>query len=446
MKQQTDLTEVLKNGLCIGCGACAVVDNDIYLEINSHKLMYEPSNTGGEKAASICPSIAVDFEWLHEKLFPESSPTSIGVVEKIFVAQSTDYERNVQASSGGLIKEILAAYLDKDEVDGIIALDHVENLLFEPKLITQIEQVNKLPGSIYHNIPFTKALELLKNNTGKYVIVANPCQLEGIYNYIFKHQPELAHKIYSTVGLICGWCYTHHSIKAICEFKKVNFQHIQNISFRGGGPVGELRLYLPNEVVAINRRKDFDYMVAFDRSFNLPRCHLCVNHVNFLADIVVGDAWLASVANTKSGVSLVICRSKATRDIMHKLEKDAKILCVEASEAEIVEAQSRSLTYGDFSYAYLQYLERVKGFRPNMMGTNYQKAILSPEKTIFAHIQENDIKFQLQQQGNYRRLWWRKVIVDSKRYAYRLLKKLFMRVFKPQTSSKKTSVNFKNFR
>ena len=54
---------------------------------------------------------------------------------------------------------------------------------------------------------------------------------------------------------------------------------------------------------AVSRRVDFGYQVAFDRLFNTPRCHLCVNHSNFLADIVVGDAWLPSTVFTKTGVS-----------------------------------------------------------------------------------------------------------------------------------------------
>ncbi|MEW6249753.1 MAG: coenzyme F420 hydrogenase/dehydrogenase beta subunit N-terminal domain-containing protein [Planctomycetota bacterium] len=105
------------------------------------------------------------------------------------LAQSTNRERNLRASSGGIIKEVVAALLGKPEVTGAIALGHAGGLAFEPRLITRPEQVDEL--------------------------VAIPCQFEGIYTHIFRHEPALAKRIHTTVGLICGWQYTHHALRAI---------------------------------------------------------------------------------------------------------------------------------------------------------------------------------------------------------------------------------------
>ena len=93
----------------------------------------------------------------------------------------------------------------------------------------------------------------------------------------------------------------------------VDFDEITDISYRGGGPVGKLRIDTGEGKVAVSRRVDFGYQVAFDRHFNTPRCHLCINHRNFLADIVVGDAWLPSTVMTKTGISLLISRTPAAR-------------------------------------------------------------------------------------------------------------------------------------
>jgi coenzyme F420-reducing hydrogenase beta subunit len=403
------------------------VEGGLQLQLNSETMMYEPSGSGGEAAASVCPSVQVDFEGLQKKLFPGEPFTSVGAVKSIMLAQSTNYERNLKASSGGIIKELLLEYLSRHEVDGAIALSHVEGLLFEPSLITRTEQVDMLPGSIYHNIPFDKALHLLGTNQGCYVLVAIPCQLEGIYNYIFKYRPELVERVYTAIGLICGWTYTHHSIKAICEFKGLDFDQIEAVAFRGGDPVGRLRIQLPRKKVEVNRRTDFDYIVAFDRSFNTPRCHLCVNHVNFLADIVVGDAWLSSTANSKSGASIVICRTKEAVEVMQTLEEKGRIRRAEATEAEIVESQGRRFTYGDSSYAYADYLEAIGEFCPDMIGPNRSAAKLSSRRSVKRFHRENTRRIHLQRQGKYRYLRWRKVAVDLGKYVYRYLRKLLLR-------------------
>lgn len=427
MSQQKDLREVIRNDLCVACGACVAAEEGLQLRFNREKMMYEPSEPGGKAAASVCPSIQVDFEWLHRALFGDAPVTPMGVVEAIMLAQSTSFERNMQASSGGLIRELLLEYLARDGIDGAIALSHVEGLLFEPRLIVQAEQVAELPGSIYHNVPYDNALRLLSSHQGRHVLVATPCQLEGIYKYIFKHRPELAERIHITIGLTCGWSYTHHAIEAICEYKGVDFDRIQGIAFRGGGPIGDLRIQLPGKTVEVNRRTDFDYMVAFDRSFNLPRCHLCVNHINFLGDIVVGDAWLACTAHSKTGVSIVICRTKEAVEVMQILREKGRIRCIEVTEAEITESQSRALTYGDFSYAYADYLKEITQFRPDTTGPNRSSAILSPRQDVERFHREKMLKTRLRQQGRYRRLWWRKIAVDVRRDLWRYLRSQFSR-------------------
>ena len=60
----------------------------------------------------------------------------------------------------------------------------MEGLDFQPRLITDPTDIDQMPGSIYHNLAQPRALELLAENDGRYVLVAIPCQLEGIYSYI----------------------------------------------------------------------------------------------------------------------------------------------------------------------------------------------------------------------------------------------------------------------
>ncbi len=427
MKPQNDLTAVIQNNLCIACGACTAADNELTLQLNPTTLMYEPSAPGSSAAAAVCPAIEVDYAALEQELFPNATTTDLGVVEAIMLAQSTNKGRNMGASSGGLIKELLWEFLERDEVDGAIVLAHVEGLRYEPTLLTTTAEIDKLPGSIYHNIPFDKALEILQQNEGRYVLVAIPCQLEGIFTYITKMQPALLDRIYTTIGLICGWTYSHHSLKALAQFKRVPYQAIQDVSYRGGGPVGPLKFELPDRTVSINRRKDYDYMAAFDRSYNVPRCHLCVNHINYLADIVVGDAWLTRVAKTESGVSIIICRTPEAVEVMEKLERQGRINCAPANGEDIVESQSRRFTYGDFAYAYAEYLKEQGEFVPDLQAPSRKAAQLVERAEVERQHLETQRKIQLQHAGRYRYLWWRKIWVDYKRYALRFAQKILSR-------------------
>jgi hypothetical protein len=203
---------------------------------------------------------------------------------------------------------------------------------------------------------------------------------------------------------------------------------LRGVSYRGGESVGPLALEHDGATTLIDRRRSVDYIAAFDRGFNVPRCHLCVNHINVLAEVVVGDAWLASTAGTSAGVSIVICRTERAADTVARLEAGGRIRTAPAGEAEIVESQSRRLTYGDLAYAYADFL-RSRGIHcPDMEAPNRPAARLaSPREAARLHT-TLERKRRLQIAGRYRELWWRKVLVDFPRYGWRFVGRRLVRL------------------
>lgn len=425
-----DLSPVIANNLCIGCGACVHADRSLRLVFDSQAQMFQPSGPGSAAAAAVCPAVRVDFAGLQEMVFGGAPATPLGIVTAVMLAQSTDFERNDRASSGGLIKELLLELLGRSDVDGAIVLAHEEGLHFEPILVSRPEEVDRLPGSIYHALSFERALTLLAENDGRYVLVALPCQLEGIYSYIRQCRPELLARIHCTIGLICGWQYTHHAIRAVCAFKGVDFEALTDISFRGGGPIGRLRLVTPAGETRVHRRVDFAYQVAFDRSFNIPRCHVCINHSNFLADIVVGDAWLPSTVGTQTGISLVICRKPQAVEVLRKLQAGGRIHAVDVTPHEVIESQTRRIAYGDFAYAYADYLKAHGEFCPEMTGPNRPAARPVPARAVRRFHRELRLKLKLQRQRRYRLLYWRKLTIEIRPFLLRYLRWFFVRILK----------------
>jgi coenzyme F420-reducing hydrogenase beta subunit len=428
--QKHDLSGVLDQDLCIACGACVHADPSLELRIHPEKQIWEPIHASNADAAAVCPAVQVDFPGLHDELFPGREVGPFGVIDEVLLAQSTDLDRNMKASSGGLIKELLIAQLDRPDVDGAIVLGHVDGLEFEPRVITASSQVDELPGSIYHNLPKHRVLDLLKEREGRFVLVGIPCEFEGIFQYIRVHAPHLRDRVHSTIGLLCGWQYNYHALRAICEFKGVDYESLRSISYRGGGPVGKLRLDTGDEITESSRRIDFGYQVAFDRTFNTPRCHLCINHSNFLADVVVGDAWLPSTVGTRSGVSLVICRRPEMTALVHDLVESGRLVATEVTTAEIEESQTHRVAMGDFAYAYAEYLDELGLHRPDMTGPNREEARLVDRSEVTAFHSELRIKTALQRQGRYRYLRVRKATKELGRFLERYVRWFLVRILR----------------
>src|SRR5690606_6152130 len=317
-------------------------------------------------------------------------------------------------------KELLLALLAREDVDGIIALDHVAGLEFAGRIITEPAEIDLLPGSIYHNLRQTPTLQLLAETPGRFVVVGIPCQLEGMYNYILHKAPELRERIHTTIGLLCGWQYNHHSIRAMGRYLGFDPEQIEDISYRGGGPVGKFSVRTSDgNTYSASRRVSFGYQVAFDRHFNTPRCHLCINHSNFLADIVVGDAWLPSTVFTKTGISLIICRKPETTTLIRELESQERIVTYEATTEEIRESQTERVIFGEFAYAYAEYLDELGIHRPDMDGPNKGHGTLRPRREVEKFHRELIRKQRLMYAGRYRLLRVRKATLELRRFLAR---------------------------
>lgn len=411
-----DLSDVIGADLCIGCGVCVHADPSVELVLDPEAQIWRPSHASNQRAASVCPAVAVDYEGLQARRFPGSEPDEYGVVRSVMLAQSTNEDRNRRASSGGLIKELLIDLLEQGDATAAIALGEVGGLDYEPRLITSADEVDRLPGSIYHNLPKHRVLDLLRETEGPVVLVGIPCEFEGLFQYIYAYEPELETRIGLTIGLLCGWQYSFHSLRAITEYKGLDFDRIERVSYRGGGPVGKLRIEAGDREVAVSRRVDFGYQVAFDRTFNTPRCHVCINHGNFLADVVVGDAWLPSTVGTTTGISLIVNRTDAADALMRRLDDKGRILVSDVTTEEIKESQKPRIAFGDFAYAYADYRRELGLPTPDLEGPNRSAATPSPRSEVAFFHRELTTKLALQRQRRYRRLYWRKATKELPRF------------------------------
>lgn len=404
-----DLGDVIEKEWCIGCGACTQVPGGPALIFDDVAKMYRPSIPANQLAAAVCPAIDVDYGALNEFVFGQRTDSPFGVVESVFLAQSTDIDRNMAASSGGMIKEVLLHLIESGEVDAAISLAHVEGLDFDHTLVRNRSDVDALPGSIYHNVDQTGALKLLREAEGPVVLVGIPCSFEGIFKFIEAVEPQLKSKIRFSIGLLCGWQYTHHSIEAMAQYLDFPVGGIANVAYRGGGPVGKFRVELSDGTSReASRRVNFSYQVGFDRHFNTRRCHICVNHSNYLADLVVGDAWLPATLRTRTGISLLIARTDDAREIVLQLEEGSRVRLAQASEREILSSQGHRVAYGEFAYAYAEWLRAMGEFVPNLTGPNEGFGARASVGEIRRFHREFLRKRDLQRAGRYRALLWRK--------------------------------------
>ena len=186
-----------------------------------------------------------------------------------------------------------------------------------------------------------------------------------------------------------------------------------------------------------SRRVDFGYQVAFDRHFNTTRCHVCVNHGNFLADLVVGDAWLPSTVFTKTGISLVVCRTALAEQVLARIVESGSCIATEVSDEEIRESQTDRVVFGEFAYAYAEHLRRLGGHVPELHGPNEGHGSPKPRRQVARFHRELVRKQALMAARRYRYMKLRKATLELRGYVMRYVRWFLVRILRVKSLSGK---------
>jgi len=361
------IIDVVENDMCIGCGACIYTCPSGVIEpvFNDERKVREVKVTDFDTCKDcmlcdeVCPSIHVDFSQLLQKPVKRE-----GDILSISIGYSSEHQFNNISSSGGIIRALVLDALKHQKP--VICLGTFDDT-YNAVLLKNPEDLSKVPGSIYHSVSFSECIKLLKSLDKPCVLVAIPCHLEGLKNYIQKVEPALDSKIDLIVGLICGWMYTEHSLEAFAGYKGIK-EKIHDAGYRGEDKVGNLKLHTDQKTHHFSRRvfdsfnDKLDYKASFSRYMNRLRCRVCEDHLNILSDITVGDAWLKRFEDEK--LSIVVSRTDIGLHKIRELEKNGEITLKSGEFSDLIESQSDDIVYSHSAIDMNSYLRSKKRHAP----------------------------------------------------------------------------------
>lgn len=368
LSRQPKIAAVVTNDLCIACGACVAVcpagvvkpEYNVYRaahEVRIHDL--QPCQScNAQPCDTVCPSIRVDLPDLGRRSLhlAEKLMTRQGPVEAVFLGYSQPHRDNGVSSSGGIVRLLIQTAL----VDSIPVICLIKKQAgYGPAILRSVDELEQVPGSIYHGVGFSEAIPLLRSLDQPCFLVSTPCQLEGIIKYALDHEPALLGKIALKIGLICGWMYTDHSLRAFTSYKGIQ-EEWTDAAYRGEDKVGLLKVRTTSQEHKFHRRifsskaERLDYQASFSSGANRLRCRLCQNHLNVLCDVAVGDAWLARKHEQK--LSIIVARTQAGLLRLRSLEKAGLLQLEDSGSADIIESQSKDLVEGQTARRFSNHL------------------------------------------------------------------------------------------
>jgi len=336
---------VIKNGYCIGCGACASIDNSpfkIKMDEFGNFIAYsseEEMASSEVKLLEVCPfsGESKNEDELGEIIFPDNPNRNnkLGKYIACYAGFVNDGEFRAKGSSGGMGKWLGYILLQENEIDYFIQLvpnnsKNSSKPLFDYKIFSKNDDIITGSKSAYYPSTLTEVLDKINIIEGRYAITGVPCFIKAL-RLLANESPVLKERIKYTIGIVCGGMKSANQAKMIGWQLGVHPNDLTAIDFRrkySDRPASQKIYQVWSKNDNIERFENANNLFGTDYGsgfFKPLACDFCDDVVAETADISFGDAWIPRYRNDPKGTSLIIVRNEKLLNLL-KINNENKSL------------------------------------------------------------------------------------------------------------------------
>ena len=374
-----NINDVIKAGMCLGCGICTYSDQVEKMTFSDTRFQKIPvlkdKNNGDKLAFEICPGKGYNIIEESRNLYGEAKyDLELGHIYNHHAVCSNDSEILKNASSGGIMTHAAIYMLEHNHVDRVLTTyfefdNGVSTKCFLAKNRGEILQSQ---GSKYCPVDLSEAIQEIKLNNYRVAVIGTPCQIAGIRK-IQRIDEDFNRKVIITIGNFCGGIKSFKNINLIARRKGINPRNITSFRFRGNGQPGSM---LIKESSGKTIEIPYPAYVGLNGLSKHLRCHLCVDATAELADLACGDAWVPRFLKDAKPWSVLITRSKKADDVIKAMKESGLITTMSISSEEIKRSQHENLTSKKIRQKSRFLLYRALGFRiPSFDGGYYENKL-----------------------------------------------------------------------
>jgi len=329
------ITQVVDNDLCTGCGLCTYTcaSNALTMDWNEEGFLV-PRLAGicddDMDCISVCPfnpepMEAVKNETVLADIFLKEGTEKhdkLGRLIGIYAAYSKSFRDT--SSSGGIGTYVFEQLLERGIVDHIFSVSSSNegNGYYQYTVLSNKSELRSTSKTRYYPVTLATVLPELDRLEGKIAIVGVACFVKAIRLAQY-HDPILKEKIPFVAGIICGGLksklYTEYlASKAGADYHNIESPEyrIKNITSTAGDYSFGCTDIKDSEYKRIRMYEVGDMWGT--GLFKANACDFCEDVVTELADISLGDAWLAPYKQDGYGTSLIVTRTPLAETIIQK--------------------------------------------------------------------------------------------------------------------------------
>lgn len=399
------LETIIRNGYCVGCGACASLENSPFVITLNKWGQYEACldenlstsyNQVIDDVSYVCPfsEVSANENEIAEKLgFSGVYEDGVGYFISIFCGFVREGSFRRKGSSGGFGTWIAQQLLSQGYVDSVIHVrpaNNSEDILFKYSLSNSEEEILQGCKSRYYPVEFSAAIAKVREKPCRYAFIGIPCFVKAVR--LLSHvDPLIEESIQYTVSLFCG----HLKSKFFAEMmawevgiypdnlKKIDFRKKMHL-FRANNYGVEIKGKRNNKTITrCNLAKSFiggDWGVG---AFKYKACDFCDDIVGETADISIGDAWTKKYTKDSNGTNFVVIRNKVIQSIVEKAIQENRVTLKPVSAQLVIQSQKAGYNHKRDRLRYRLQREKDKGnWVPTKRFLPDKNILNSKERTI----------------------------------------------------------------
>ena len=333
MTEINSLSDIVKNGLCIGCGLCQSIAGKDNIEISmSDKGRLEPKELNKiqpetfNKILNTCPGVIV--EGLPKEQVNKDAKHNLvwGYYLSLFYAWSTDDKIRFESSTGGLLNGLSLYLLDSKKVKFILhtATDPEKPMRSVSRLSYNKEELlNSNSCSRYGPAsPLDKFHEALNLNK-PFAFVGKPCDISAI-RQLSKSDERVNKLCKYLLTLVCGGSTEFTKSQDFIESFKVKEDELSIFRYRGFGNPGKMYIKTKD---GREHDKEYNSFWGEESTWRVHfRCKICPDAIGESSDIAALDTWPGgSPVGEDEGFNAAIVRTKKGLDLLNDAIKEGYI-------------------------------------------------------------------------------------------------------------------------
>src|SRR5690554_287430 len=366
---------VVKQDMCIGCGAClySSSNDNLVMSWNKEGFLNPTSETPENESVEslkVCPfnpfpDKEVRTENEIAKIFLNYAPNRhlrVGHYYSTYVGYSNKYR--LTSSSGGMATYLIDQLLNKNIVDAVVTVKEGKDSFYEYSVIRLTDDLISTSETKYYPVTLGTVINQLKTSNERFAIVGIACFLKSVRLLQFYH-PELKEKIKFTIGIKCGGVKSKFFAEYLAGRTGVKRDQFSQPKFR----IKDHQSTASDYSFGCNDQKGVSHTIKMRKvgdmwgsgMFKNNACDFCDDVTTELADISLGDAWLNPYNQEGRGTNVMITRSQLAEDLI-KHGIISKELSVEHLEFEkFLSSQQGSFNHRQKALGYRMKLAKKKG-------------------------------------------------------------------------------------